>query len=132
MKKIWYLVSLNGQGEHDRALWRPSQDKIQVAPESLEEMFRQVRPKTDEEYPLFLQSSHSRDNKVDVPVIEAHPDCGYNDGSTVTLSTRFGAISGTLQHNEHVHPSAILCSSTDNASVLDHCQRNPIYGLTRI
>ena len=111
--------SLNGQGEHDRALWRPSQDKIDLAPEALEELFRQVRSKTDNEYPLFLQSSHSRGIQADTIVIEAHPDCGYKDGSTVTLSTRFGTISGTLKHNERIHPSAILCSATDSANVLD-------------
>ena len=41
--RIWGLLheedleldgSLNRQGEHDRALWRPSQDKIQLVPDS--------------------------------------------------------------------------------------------------
>ena len=128
IKRAWGLLheedlefggSLNGKGEHDRALWRPSQDRIHLAPEYLEDLFRQVRNKTDEEYPLFLQSSHSRGAKLEAPVIEAHPDCAIKDGTTVTLSTRFGTLSGTLQHNENVHPSAILCSATDNRNVLD-------------
>ena len=70
--RIWGLLheedlelegSLNGQGEHDRALWRPSQDKIQLAPDHIEDIFRQVRDqKTDTDFPLFLHSSHSRGN----------------------------------------------------------------------
>lgn len=128
INRVWGLLheddlnlngSLNGQGEHDRALWRPSQDKIQLAPETLDELFRQVRPKTDEEYPLFLQASHSRGVELETPLIEAHPDCGLKEGSTITLSTRFGTISGTLQYNEKIHLSAILCSAADNTAILD-------------
>jgi len=111
--------SLNGQGEHDRALWRPSQDKLQLAPEALEELFRQVRSKNDPEYPLFLQSSHSKGEQSTTPVIEAHPECGIEEGTSVTLTTRFGSIKGTLQHNEQAHPSAILCSAIDCSDVLN-------------
>ena len=57
--------------------WRPSQDKIQLAPDSLEDIFRQVRDqKTDDDFPLFLHSSHSRGNTNTVPQIEAHPNAG--------------------------------------------------------
>lgn len=112
--------SLNGEGEHDRALWRPSQDIIQLAPDQLEELFKQVRSqKTDVNFPFFLHSSHARGTTDSTPQIEAHPDCGFKNGSSVTLSTRFGRISGVVVHNESVHPSGIVCSAIDCPEVLD-------------
>ncbi len=129
INRIWGLLheedlecegSLNGQGEHDRALWRPSQDTIQLAPAPLEELFKQVRDqKTDENFPFFLQSSHSRGSTNSAPQIEAHPDCGFENGDSIQLSTRFGSLTGVLIHNEAVHPLGIVCSATDSPEVLD-------------
>ena len=129
INRVWGLLyeedlelngSLNGQGEHDRALWRPSQDTIQLVPEQLEDLFRQVRDhKTDENFPFFLHSSHSRGTNHTTHQIEAHPDCGFEEGSSITLSTRFGSITGVLIYNEAVHPSGILCSAMDHPHALD-------------
>jgi anaerobic selenocysteine-containing dehydrogenase len=110
----------NGYGDHDRALWRPSQDKIQLAPAQINDVFRQIRSRTpSSEYPFYLQSSHSRSYKTDIATIEAHPNCGFEDGQSIELSTRFGKITGTLKHNEALHPSTVACSALDHAGVLD-------------
>lgn len=112
--------SLNNKGEHDRALWRPSQDKIQLAPPALEELFRGVSlPKETERFPLFLHSSHTRGqtDNIDSITIEAHPDCGLTDGAQIELSTHMGSINGTLKLNSVIQPLAVLCSSLDHLSV---------------
>jgi hypothetical protein len=111
--------SLNNKGEHDRALWRPSQDKIQLAPPALEELFRGVDlPKSTEHFPLFLHSSHLRGpTEGSTITIEAHPDCGITEGTHVELSTNMGSITGTLKLNSTIQPLTVLCSSLDHTAV---------------
>ncbi len=110
--------SLNYQGEHDRALWRPSQDKIQLAPPEIEELFRHLQfPQKDTDFPYSLHSSHTASNEG--ILITAHPDCGFQHGASMRLRTRFGSVEGTLVLSEQIHPNSILCSAHTHSKVLN-------------
>lgn len=127
IERAWRLIneqdvdwngSLNYQGEHDRALWRPSQDKIQLAPPEIEDLFQHLRfPKEDTEFPYSLHSSHTSSNEE--ILITAHPDCGFQQDDPVRLRTRFGSVEGKLVLNEQIHPKSILCSANTQNKVLN-------------
>ncbi len=119
IKRAWGLLndddinwngSLNYQGEHNRALWRPSQDTIVLHPPQLDEMFRHVDlPKEDTDRPFVLHSSHSA-SATDVR-IGVHPDSGFEAGQKATVSSAFGSVQGIIELNAHIAVSTILCSA---------------------
>ena len=106
-------------GETNRAEWRVVHDdnKLHLAPAPMAGLLAALEASTPSEtWPLVLDTAtaapgglgwRARSADADEPGIQAHPDCGVEDGATVRLETRWGTVEGPLRHNDRQHPSTV-------------------------
>jgi anaerobic selenocysteine-containing dehydrogenase len=130
-KRLWSLLnendlseetSWNFQGKTNRAEWRVQDEKIQLCPAQLTEMFAAVKiPKPTEEYPFLLQSSNflrnpSPNSKTKILV---HSSTGFEQDAKVSVSSSFGTIHASVDISDSVHPQTIHCSFLAYPNILD-------------
>lgn len=112
--------SMNYKGEHDRALWRPSEDSINLAPEQLSQIVQQIQWPTHTETASVLHTSHCSNATEHSSIsIEVHPKSGYSTGQPVQLETTSGVLNGVIVLNDAIHPSTVLCSSRQYSAALN-------------
>jgi hypothetical protein len=129
-QRVWGLLheddlilggSMNYKGEHDRATWRPSEDRIKLAPEEMSTVFNTLKIPTPSTESLLLHTSHpdSTGSEDEALVIQVHSSTDFSTGQQVQLQTDWGQIAGTIEINDSIHPQTVLCSATSNSSVLN-------------
>ena len=99
------------RGEFDRSLWRVSTpgEKIDLAPESLEESVLRVRPpgENSDAKGFWLVTKPLNDLEADTTLegeIGLHPDSGFEPGSRVKVTTDAGSIEGRVRTDDRLHP----------------------------
>ena len=130
MQRVWGLLheddlimggSMNYKGEHNRATWRPSEDRIKLAPDEMSTVFNTLKVPTIPTETLLLHTSHSdsTSSEGDTLIIQVHSKTGFNTGQQVRVQTDWGQIEGIIEINDSIHPQTVLCSATSNRSVLN-------------
>ena len=130
-KRLWSLLneddlseetSWNSQGKTNRGEWRVQDEKIQLCPAQLSEMFAAVKiPKPTEEYPFLLQSSDALRNPTPSSQTKllVHPSTGFKQDAKVSISSSFGTIQASVELSDAVHPQTIHCSFMTYPTILD-------------
>ncbi len=126
--RIWGLLheddlissdSLNYKGEHDRALWRRSQDTINLFPEPLPELFQNIDlPNENESFPLRLHTSHKTKDDSE-PIFDIHPDHNIPEGQAIQIQTLHGVLYGIARNNPSIHLKGVMCSASTHPEILD-------------
>jgi len=101
------------QGEFDRALWRLTtpDEKVDLAPDVLEESILAVRPPTQQSnsQKFWLLSKALNHMDTDTTLdgeIGLHSDSGFEPGSRVRVTTQAGFVEGTVRFDDRLHPES--------------------------
>ena len=134
-QRVWGLLheddmvlggSMNYQGEHNRATWRPSEDHIKLAPEEMSTVFNTLQLPSIDANVLLLQTSHQdpTTSKRDALYIQVHSNAGFSTDQQVRIQTDYGNVEGHIEINDAIHPQTVLCSSTSHHAILNLLPQN--------
>ena len=118
--------NFNTVGESNRAIWRPVDDKIQLAPSHLHDLFHNVSiPKYAQPEMLSGQwilqtSAYTTQEAPDtIPTVQIHPTSGLIEGQEYQLSSQFGSILVKIALNDTLRQDAIACSMWQFPKILN-------------
>ena len=117
-------------GETDRSLWRPKEQKLSFAPQLLQALLeRVVIPEQHSQYPLFLQSAYPVPRSVsEYPQIQIHPVHEKREGELVRLSTPAGSIEVEVTLSEKMRADTVCTNAHPLFSELFTTAHDPFSG----